>query len=231
MNRDRVLNFPLVLFFALSIVGLVMIPLLVMQPTLNSFQFVGQRVLIGFLFCIVCVFGVIAVFCPAKCRGMFQQASGQSSFGQNFPGEVRLEGHHPACRNFSGNRIVILGRVYCAACSGLLVGAVIAIVGAVAYFFVGLTFVWSNLSLVGLGEFFMFFGLFQIRFVGLVKTIVNAFFVFGSFLMLVGVDTIGKSLFVDLYVVGVVLFFLWFRISLSEWNNRRTCRECQSCFR
>ena len=76
----------------------------------------------------------------------------------------------------------------------------------------------------------MLLGLAQIKFAGYVKVILNVVFVVGSFVTLVEADALGKSLLVDLYVVGLIGFLLWFRILLSEWNNKRTCQACQSCF-
>ena len=76
----------------------------------------------------------------------------------------------------------------------------------------------------------MLLGLAQINVGGYVKALLNLVFVVGSFLTLVAADEMEKSLIVDLYVLVLVLFFLWFRISLSEWHNARTCRRCQLCF-
>ncbi len=80
------------------------------------------------------------------------------------------------------------------------------------------------------GRFVMLLGLAQIKFAGYVKVILNVVFVVGSFVTLVEADVLGKSLLADLYVLGLIGFLLWLRILLSEWNNRRTCQTCQSCF-
>jgi len=230
MNQDRAWAFFPLFFFVITIVGFVLVPLVVVQPNLDRFQFAGQRWLVGVLFCAVCVSGVAAVFYPAKCRGVFQHTSSLSAKASTFSNRLRIEGHHPSCQSFSANRITVWGRVFCAACSGLLVGAAFALVGAIIYFFGGLDLAWGGIWLVVLGEIGMVLGLAQISAGGFVKVILNAVFVVGSFVTLAAVDAVGKSLFVDLYVVGLILFLLWFRISLSEWNNRRTCRKCQSCF-
>jgi hypothetical protein len=80
-----------------------------------------------------------------------------------------------------------------------------------------------------MGEIGLGLGLIQIKVAGSVKAFLNAVFVVGSFATLATVDEIGKSLFLDLYILGLILYLLWFRISLSEWNNTRTCRNCQKC--
>jgi hypothetical protein len=58
---------------------------------------------------------------------------------------------------------------------------------------------------------------------------VNALFVVGSCISLVAADLAGQSLLVDAYVLGLIVFMLWFRILLSEWNNRRICVACGRC--
>jgi hypothetical protein len=143
---------------------------------------------------------------------------------------IRIRDHHPDCQNFGGNRIRLGKRDLCAACSGLLIGAIIAWVGTVLQFFVGLRVVWASVWLLMLGEVGMVLGLAQIKFAGYVKVIANVVFVVGSFVTLVEADVLGGSMLVDVYVLGLIVFLLWLRILLSEWNNRRTCQTCRSCF-
>jgi len=104
------------------------------------------------------------------------------------------------------------------------------LIGATSYFFAGLIQTFGSVWLVGLGEILMLLGLTQIKLAGYGKVIVNVFFVVGSLLALVGTDALGKSVFVDFYVLGLIGLLLWLRILLSEWNNARTCQKCQSCF-
>jgi hypothetical protein len=143
---------------------------------------------------------------------------------------LRFVGHHPGCSKFSMNRIEIRKTVLCAACSGLLVGAVVALVGASFYFFVGYTFLWSNPWLLVVSNAGMLLGLFQFKFAGYIKLAVNALFVFCSFVTMVMADLIGKSLVIDLYALGLIVFLLAARIRLSEFYNRNTCRQCKQCF-
>ncbi len=76
----------------------------------------------------------------------------------------------------------------------------------------------------------MLLGLAQIRFVGYVKVVLNAVFVVGSAIALVETDMLSASSLLDLYVLGLIVLLLWLRILLSEWNNRRICQICGSCF-
>ena len=213
MNQNHSWAFFPSLFLVLSLVGLAIVPLLVIQPNLNQIQFTGQRNLIGALFSAICVSGVVAVFYPRKCRGVFQHAPNPTAKAETF----------------SKNRIKIGGKTFCAACSGLLVGTIVALLGAIFYFFGSFNMVPGGIWLVVMGEVGMGLGLIQIKVAGSVKAFLNAVFVVGSFATLATVDEIGKSLFLDLYILGLILYLLWFRISLSEWNNTRTCRNCQRC--
>ena len=58
---------------------------------------------------------------------------------------------------------------------------------------------------------------------------VNALFVVGSCIVLVAADLAARSFLVDAYVLGLIVFMLWFRILLSEWNNKKTCLMCGRC--
>jgi hypothetical protein len=125
---------------------------------------------------------------------------------------------------------MVRGRAICAACSGLLIGAVIALIGAASHFFFDLNLAWGSVWLLALGEIWMLLGLAQIKFAGYAKVIVNVVFVVGSFVTLVEADGVGQNVLVDLYAIGLIAFILWLRILLSEWNNRRICQTCRSCF-
>jgi hypothetical protein len=229
MDKGRVSTVTVAFLIAVSIVGLALVNVLVLQPNLERFQSSVRHGLVGGLYSAICVLGIAAVFYPAKCMGLFQkqnplpQTSGLS-------GSVRISGHHPDCQNFSGNRIRINGREVCAACSGLLVGAMIALVGSSLQFFIGLTIISANVWLLALGEAWMVLGLAQIKFAGYAKVIVNVVFVVGSFMTLVEADVLGENMLIDIYVLGLIGFLLWLRILLSERNNIRICQTCRLCF-
>jgi hypothetical protein len=87
----------------------------------------------------------------------------------------------------------------------------------------------GTLWVLAAGEVLMILGLAQIKMSGYVKMAVNALFVVGSSISLFVADLVGQSLLVDAYVLGLIVFMLWFRILLSEWNNKRTCVACGRC--
>jgi hypothetical protein len=215
-------------FIVVSVVGLVLIPVLVLQPNLIHVQVSIRHGLVGTLYLIICVLGISAVFYPAKCKSLFGKSQNPLTQARN--PSVQIRGHHPDCKNYSANRIKVGGQVICAACSGLFIGAVSVFIGSVLHFFVGLEIVRSSIWLLVLGEICIFLGLAQIKFAGYVKMLVNVIFVVGSFLTLVETDLLGGSILVDFYALGLIVFMLWFRILLSEWNNGRICQMCQLCF-
>jgi hypothetical protein len=173
--------------------------------------------------------GIFAVFYPSKCRMMIQtpDVSTDSSIRSN--AAVQFRGHHPDCEKFSCNRIIIRGSVFCAACSGLLIGAIVAILGIVLFSIGFFDLDARNLWVLGIGEVLMLVGLAQIKMSGYVKMAFNGLFVVGSCISLVVADLATQSLLFDVYVLGLIVIMIWLRIFLSEWNNKRICSACGTC--
>jgi hypothetical protein len=230
MNLGKNDNSPRSLAFLSSVfvVGLILVPVLVLQPNFIPTQISIRHGLAGGFFMTICGLGILAVFYPTKCRSMFSKS--QNPMPKVDKSLVKIRGHHPDCQKYSSNRIEVWGKAICAACGGLLIGAMAVLIGSVLYFFLGYYIVLSNIWLLLLGEIAMLLGLTQIKFTSYVKVFANMIFVIGSFVTLVEADSLGESLLVDFYVVGLIAFALWFRILLSEWNNRRICKACQTCF-
>jgi hypothetical protein len=229
MPRSEPSKFFLLFLVAVAVLGLALVPLLLLQPNLQGDQSPFRRPLVGGIYSVVCIVGIVAVFYPGKCRMVFQKPSLSADSRNPSILAVQIEGHHPDCEKFSSNRLAIGGSVYCAACSGLLIGAIVAIAGIVLFslgFFASVT---RNFWVLAAGEVFMFAGLAQIKMRGYVKMAANALFVVGSCISLVAADLAAQSLLVDAYVLGLIVFMLWFRILLSEWNNKRTCVACGRC--
>jgi hypothetical protein len=198
---------------------------LALSHGLASLQVAFQKPLIGGLFSALCILGILASLYPVKCRGMFGKSQNPAAATA-----LKIVGHHPECENFDKNRIAFAGKNVCAACSGLLVGAVVALGAAVDYFFVGTSSNVGSVLLLLLCEAFMLLGVAQIFLKSYAKALVNLFFVVGSSVALIEVDLLAKNLLVDFYMLGLVAFMLWLRITLSEWHNRRTCQNCRKCF-
>lgn len=164
-------------------------------------------------------------------RVLTSSATGEDgySFGWLNYDLISSKGHHPDCEKFTANRVTIKGRAFCASCSGLLIGAIAAIVGIVLFSLGFFDLDGGSLWVLAVGEALMLIGLAQIKLGGYVKLAVNALFVVGSFFSLVVADLGGQSLLIDVYLLGTIVFMLWFRILLSEWNNKRICVACGRC--
>ena len=232
MPKTKFPDFFLLSTVIASIFGAVTITFLLLKPVNYQRDFAFTPTLIGSLYAAICVLGICAVFYPKKCQRTFMFKKGVKSSGDQFaPAKtVQFRGHHPDCSKFSMNRVKIRNTVLCAACSGLLVGGIVALVGAVLYFFVGYNFLPSDPWMLIMSNAGMLLGLFQFKFAGYVKLTVNALFVSCSFVTLAMADLVGKSLLIDLYVLGLIIFFLATRILLSEFCNKRTCSNCKQCF-
>ncbi|MEM0314285.1 MAG: hypothetical protein QXQ41_07035, partial [Candidatus Bathyarchaeia archaeon] len=69
-------------------------------------------------------------------------------------------------------------------------------------------------------------GLFQFKFRNFMRLALNAIFVIACFLILAGADSVAGNLLLDLYIFGLILYWLFTRIMLSKWDHTRICRKC-----
>jgi hypothetical protein len=206
-------NFSLLLCVCFSVLGLVILPFLMFQSAKFEVNFPNGRFLVGSLYSLVCMLGIVAVYYPKKCQNSFvfkENATSESKSRTGEGSDLIFKGHHPNCRKFDGNRLKICGFVFCSACAGLLIGAIFAIVGTMLYFFFGTPFPLANLGILLVGSGAILLGLVQFVFRSYVKLIVNSLFVVGSLLILISADLISGSLFIDLYVLGIIVFFYVF---------------------
>lgn len=221
-------KFFLLFLVAIAFAALALIPILLVSPNLQTDQTSLRHPLISAAYTVVCVGGIAAVFYPNKCM-MFKKPVSSTRLNEPSASTLEFRGHHPNCENYTANRITIRGLAFCSACSGLLIGAIAAIIGVAAYSLGLLSLAAGSFWAIAGGESLMLVGLAQIKTGGYVKLAVNALFVFGSAIMLIEADWAGQSLLVDVYVLGLIVFMLWLRILLSEWNNKRTCLACGRC--
>jgi hypothetical protein len=198
-------------------------------------NFLWRKPLTGILFALVCVFGIVAVFFPKKCSETYLHQTEKPTISETEKSDfheisINFKGHHPDCGRFSAHVAHVDGHVFCAACTGLLLGALIALTGTVLYFFVEWNIVEVGLSAVLVGQMGILLGFVQFKFKGYVRLTLNAFFVFACFLTLVGIDKIAESIFINLYIIALITFWLLTRILISQWDHWRICHTCKlSC--
>jgi len=215
-----------------SLFGSATVLTLALISSTSTDTIVWQKPLIGSLFILICATGIIAAFKPQKCSGSSHSRQQQepvtapSDNGSVHVASAKLKGHHPDCGKFTVHTIMSGNRVFCAACVGLLLGASIAIACAVLYFFALLEMGTASFWAVIVGQAGALVGLAQLRFKSYARSAANTAFVVGSFLTLAGIDNLLSNIYADLFVLALIVFWLFTRISTSQWDHSRTCREC-----
>ncbi|MFQ6076823.1 MAG: hypothetical protein ACE5Z5_11960, partial [Candidatus Bathyarchaeia archaeon] len=218
-------------FFALFLVGT-----LTVHPPAIQGDLPWRRPAIGSIYALTCILGISAVFFPRRCSRPFHYDVGmnarktRSSQDASIVFGLRIvHGHHPHCEDFSGHEFRVGDKTFCVGCLGFFFGALVSLVGTVLYFFSGwqigqesVLAVASGISGVALG--LLQLPIFKIR--GFLRLFPNAFLVVGTFLLLIGLDTLVRSVVVDLFLLTLSAFWVWTRISLSRWDHMRVCQAC-----
>ena len=218
----------------LSFFGLFIAGMLSIYPPIRHESFVWRKPLIGSVFSLICILGILAVFFPKQCSGMSDavaRGKRERSTLDKFPSHgtsPTMKGHHPDCEGFFAHVFHIRNRTFCTACTGLLLGGLAALAGTALYFF-GEWHIISNSSLlVWIGVTGVGLGLFQFKVkTTAIRLLLNTFFVLGTFLILVGADELAQNAFADMFLVLLAVFWLFTRIMLSQWDHRRICYTCR----
>jgi len=225
---------PILLFFVcVSLFGSITAASLTLSPPPIQENVALRKPLVGSLFASVCILGIIAIFLPGQCsevsharkKGKEKDFDMKPFSSRSAP--VGFEGHHADCGEFSSHIIRIGGHVLCAACTGLLLGSLVSTAGTALYFFGGWQSGHIGILAVLIGQIGIILGLAQFKFAGYARLILNAFYVLSAFLTLFGIDEHSGNLFIDLYVIGIIVFWILTRILISQWDHSRTCSRCQ----
>ncbi len=214
---------------AVSAFGFFTILLLALHGAPSTETVMWRKPVIGSIFALICLFGIVGSLSPRKCSETFghqRRMDTTASSPQTSDLAVSTKGHHYDCGKFSDHTIQVNGHVLCAACIGLLLGALGALSGTFAYFFAGWELQQIGFSAVVIGVAAMIFGFLQLKFGGFARLILNVFFVLGGFLILAGLDQLTGSLLVDLFSIVLIAFWIFTRILLSQWDHWRICRTC-----
>ncbi|MGA3191743.1 MAG: hypothetical protein ABSD73_04410 [Candidatus Bathyarchaeia archaeon] len=221
---------PFLMKFALfvSLFGLLTTILLMTYPPKVPADLFLRKPLIGSTFIAICAAGTAAALFPRKCSTSFDThvPKAKSVQKSKIASPVGSKTHHPGCGRFSAHTIRFRSTSYCAACTGLVAGASLAVAMTVAYFFFGFSTAGFSLPYVMIGQLGLLVGFIQFTFKGWARLAANAFFVFGSSLIVIGIDEHIGSFFVDLYMMGLVVFWIMTRIAISQWDHSRICLIC-----
>lgn len=219
----------LILAFCLgvSVFGMLLVTIWVNNPPTISSDLSWRKPLIGSLFSLICILGILASIFPSDCSEAFNFRDATTDAGTH---KILRASHHPDCERFSAHVVRIKSHKRCAACTGLFLGAVIALVGALFYFSGRLQI--ENARILSLvGAIGILAGFLQLRFRAYVRLALNFLFVFGAFLCLVAVDQASQSVVIDLFSVALIVFWIFTRIQLSQWDHSRICDNCDSSCR
>jgi len=189
-----------------------------------------QKPLIISIFIAICLLGILAAIYPKLCKGLLEfKKIDKKSLDPEKMNNMQFEGHHPDCGKFESHTIIIRGSKYCPGCSGLLIGAIMAVIGILFYYFYGLPLIYGEISF-WTGLVMVFLALMLIIFLKLgkkLKIVSNMALVTGSAMILIGLDTVKENLLIESYFLLLVLFFILARIAASENNHEIICRNCE----
>jgi hypothetical protein len=214
----------------LSFAGLLLLIILAFFPPTVSANVSWRKPLVGSIFSLFCILGVLAVISPNACGNMLGKKKEEKVSDSNKNETIELPvlaGHHPTCGKFSAHIFVLGNQTFCAACIGLLIGGVATLDLCVLYFFGGIQ-ITEYMSLVLLGSFGVGIGLFQFKFRSFARLLMNVIFVLGALLILIGTDVAVQSLFFDFFVICLIVFWLFTRISLSQVDHKIICSSCDT---
>ena len=213
----------------LSFAGLLLLIILAFFPPIISENISWRKPLVGSIFSLFCGLGVLAVISPNTCGNMLgkKKEAKVSVSNKNEKKELPvLAGHHPTCGKFSAHIFVLRNQTFCAACIGLLIGGIAALALGVLYFFGGIKITEYSVLVVLLGSFGVGIGLFQFKFRSFARVFMNVIFVLGALMILMGIDVEVQSLFFDFFVICLIVFWLFTRISLSQLDHKIICSSC-----
>jgi hypothetical protein len=228
----KLANLALLFLIFVSIFGLSLSIVFVVNPPKSQDDFALRKPAVGSALGVVCVLGIFAVLYPDSCAGILgfkKQDKIVHSYRRSRA--LALRGHHPTCEPYSTHVIKIGGKRFCATCSGLLVGAIIVLVGIGLFFFGNLWIGEKPFIPVSAGVAGVMVGLLYPvappRFHnGFTRFFASVLFVVGAFLILASIEEVAKSLSIDFFFVTLSVLWLATKISLSQWEHQRTCARC-----
>ncbi|MFW9803660.1 MAG: hypothetical protein ACFFFC_13455 [Candidatus Thorarchaeota archaeon] len=224
-------------FQGISLVGLALVPLMLTRAVMNS-PMNGMRLqIVGISFIIICLLGGIAGIRPSTCSTSLFHRSKQGEVEKHKSLHARgiaRRGHHYTCDDFSMHVLNIGEHVFCAGCTGLSTGAALSILGSVLYFMMSVPLIAAEIIFwIGFGG--VTVGIVQHKIYrsvgnvdGFFRFLLNVFFVAGAFMLLISADQLVGSLFVDSYILLLVLFWIYTRIAMSNSEHHRICSQCNS---
>lgn len=227
-----------IIFLGFSVVALCLLPFLILSSPITGPGTPWEKQLVGAVFAMICLLGILAGIAPATCSQLLHLRKKKEVHESRAPlprsnvSVIGKQGHHPTCGHYTGHVLPLGGRTLCAGCTGLVTGALIALLGSALYFFLGVSFpggvaiFW--LGFVGVAVGLLQHPLYKVFKVqrGIVRVLVNVAFVVGAFLLLVGVVEIAGSLVLQAYLLLTIIYWIFTRIMISKLEHTKVCTTC-----
>ena len=225
-----------IFFIGISLTGLCIIGLLAFRAPPPLARSSYEKYLVGSVFGAICGLGIFAGLFPSRCthittRNSYHRLESRMHIREKKKILKMVNGHHPSCEHYSSHVLHIDDRKFCSGCTGMIIGAIIALILDFLYFFIGYEI--GNISslLVGVGAFsvgcsFIFFFSIDLR-SGAARLILNAYFVFATALLLIGIDGKAGSLILNLYLLLLIVYWIITRMIISQQNHKQICSRCK----
>jgi hypothetical protein len=221
-------------FLILSISGLIVLAALTFftMPSFNVSPF--QKPIVISIFVLICLTGMVAGISPSKCSVITSSENAinpaTSSESSEWKGSVAVSGHHPDCGKFLTHTFRFGAKVHCAGCTGLVIGALLSILGSIAYLAISPQLEATSPILFWVGFIAICLALLEYDLLRVrnsyLHLIVNIGFVVGDFLILTGLFEMNNSPLLDAYFLTLTLLLIVTRIILSQAEHRRICEMC-----
>lgn len=189
-----------------------------------------DKLLIGGLFILSCLFGISLAFSPGWYKKILKPDMSNTYIKNDKIVLRKRIGHHPDCDSFKNHVIVFGEKFLCTGCLGLAIGSFISISLILIY----LVFSYGNSSYVF--YFFFFFGLIIIAFNFIeimspvrnkyVHIFSNSLIVIGFFLIIIGIFELTGSTAYAIITLIFSFLFLITRIQLSHQRHSLICNLC-----
>jgi len=228
-----------------SILSSFLIGLMINSQPVSIEKSTIRTYVVGLIFSIICIFGILAALFPKQCSRTFHgnkdknfKPSQHTKYAENHFEKkssifniMIVHGHHTLCKEFSHHEFQMLGKTFCIGCYGLLSGAILSLSVMILYLFRFWTIKEYTFNIMVL------FGIIGVN-LGLIKPLlaklkrkilrylIEVFFVFGIFALLVTVDIALKNLMADLYIILLSLYWLWTKITVTRFVHDKTCSIC-----
>jgi hypothetical protein len=113
---------------------------------------------------------------------------------------------------------------------GLLTGAAISLIGAMAYFYGGMKMPGDGLPSLYIGGSLVALGLIHFTYGSNTRGVrfaINTMFPIGAFLILASIEQRTQSTKFGLFVLLIITFWIIARLMLARWDHVRICGSCE----